>query len=72
LLGYYIPDFIVEENIVVEIKALNEMDNTHLAQIIGYLAVTQCPSGLLNLMSSEAEAENNPILPVDNIQSTTS
>jgi GxxExxY protein len=47
LLGYYVPDFVVEEKIVVEIKALNQLDNTHLAQVIGYLSVTNCPIGLL-------------------------
>lgn len=48
LIGYYIPDFIVEETVVVEIKALSGgMDNSHMAQIIGYLAVTGCPVGLL-------------------------
>src|SRR5689334_16486493 len=47
LLGYYIPDFIVAERIVVEIKALRSTDNSHLAQVIGYLAVTGCPVGLL-------------------------
>lgn len=47
LIGYYIPDFIVEKIVVVEIKALSGLDNSHLAQIIGYLAVTGCPIGLL-------------------------
>jgi GxxExxY protein len=47
LIGYYIPDFIVQDTIVVEIKALSRLDNTHLAQVIGYLAVTGCPVGLL-------------------------
>lgn len=48
LIGYYIPDFIVEETVVVEIKALSGgLDNTHVAQVIGYLAVTGCPVGLL-------------------------
>jgi len=47
LIGYYIPDFIVADQIVVEIKALKSMDNSHLAQVIGYLAVTGCPVGLL-------------------------
>jgi len=48
LVGYYIPDFIVEETVVVEIKALSSgLDNNHLAQIIGYLAVTGCSVGLL-------------------------
>jgi len=47
LIGYYIPDFIVAEQVVVEIKALSGLDNSHLAQVIGYLAVTGCPIGLL-------------------------
>jgi len=47
LIGYYIPDFIVDEKVVVEIKALNKIDNSHMAQMIGYLAVTGCSVGLL-------------------------
>ncbi|TAK35687.1 MAG: GxxExxY protein [Chloroflexota bacterium] len=47
LVGYYVPDFIVGEQVVVEIKALHGLDNTHLAQAIGYLAVTGCPIALL-------------------------
>ena len=47
LVGYYIPDFIVEEKVVVEIKALSGLDNSHIAQVITYLAVTGCPVGLL-------------------------
>jgi len=48
LIGYYIPDMIVEDLVVVEFKALSGgLDNSHVAQIIGYLAVTGCPVGLL-------------------------
>jgi len=47
LVGYYVPDFIVAERVIVEIKALSGLDNSHLAQVIGYLAVTGCPVGLL-------------------------
>lgn len=47
LAGYYIPDFVVEGTVIVEIKALRGLDNSHLAQIIGYLAVSTCPVGLL-------------------------
>ena len=46
LVGYYVPDFIVGEQVVVEIKALSGMDSTHVAQAIGYLAVTGCPAAL--------------------------
>jgi GxxExxY protein len=47
LLGYYVLDLLVGTAVVVEIKALDALDNTHLAQVIGYLAVTGCPVGLL-------------------------
>ena len=47
LIGYYIPDFIVADQVVVEIKALGDVDNSHVAQVIAYLAVTGCPIGLL-------------------------
>ena len=47
LIGYYIPDFVVEEKIIVEIKALRGLDNSHVAQVIGYLAISGCPQGLL-------------------------
>lgn len=47
LIGYYIPDFVVSDTIVVEIKALHAIENIHLAQVIGYLAVTGCLLGLL-------------------------
>lgn len=47
LIGYYVPDFVVDGQVIVEIKALSNIDNSHLAQVIGYLAVTGCPVGLL-------------------------
>ena len=47
LVGYYVPDFVVEEAVIVEIKALKGLDNSHLAQVIGYLAVSGITVGLL-------------------------
>jgi GxxExxY protein len=47
LLGYYIPDFVVGDKVVVEIKALQGLNDAHKAQAIGYLAVTRCPIALL-------------------------
>jgi GxxExxY protein len=35
LIGYYIPDFVVYEKVVVENKALKRLGNSHLAQVIG-------------------------------------
>ena len=39
MIGDYIPDFVVAGRIIVEIKALKGTDKSHLAQVIGYLAV---------------------------------
>ena len=47
LVGYYIPDFVVAGQVIVEIKALNALDDVHVAQVISYLAVTGCDVGLL-------------------------
>jgi GxxExxY protein len=45
--GYYIPDFLIERRLVLEIKALGGLSNDHLAQTICYLAATGCAVGLL-------------------------
>ena len=47
LVGLYYLDFLVEEKVIVEIKALRGLDNSHLAQVITYLTATDCPIGLL-------------------------
>jgi GxxExxY protein len=65
-IGYYIPDFIVEEDIVVEIKALKELDNSHISQVIGYLAVSGCSIGLLINFGARS-LEWKRILPPRNI-----
>ena len=67
LIGYYIPDFIVQEKVVVEIKALKGTDNSHLAQVIGYLAVTGCSLGLL-INFGERSLTYRRIMPPKNLQ----
>ncbi len=47
LVGYYVPDLIVEGKVVVELKALNGLNNSHVAQVVCYLMVTGCPVALL-------------------------
>ncbi len=66
LIGYYIPDYVMAKLIVVEIKALKNLDNSHLAQVIGYLAVTGCPQGLL-INFGARNLEYKRILPPKNI-----
>ena len=40
-------DLLVEECIVVELKAVERLHPVHLAQVITYLKLTGCPAGLL-------------------------
>ena len=42
-----IPDLIVGEAIVVDAKCVTAFDDTHIAQIIGYLSITGLRLGLL-------------------------
>ena len=40
-------DFFVEEKIMVELKALTQLENVHLAQALNYLEAYQIEIGLL-------------------------
>ena len=40
-------DFLVEEKVLVELKALTQMEDVHLAQAINYLEAYHLPVGLL-------------------------
>lgn len=44
---YYIADFVCYGNIIVELKALSAIDNSHYAQVLNYLKATGYPLGLL-------------------------
>ena len=43
----YRPDFVCYDNIIVEIKAVGDLDNTHRSQVYNYLKATGCQLGLL-------------------------
>jgi GxxExxY protein len=47
LLGYYIPDLIVEGKVIVELKAFAELHQKYLGQVITYLNFTRLEIGLL-------------------------
>jgi len=47
LVGYYIPDFIVEGKVIVEIKAFATLHQKYLGQVITYLNHTGLAVGLL-------------------------
>jgi GxxExxY protein len=46
-IGAFIPDIIVEEQVIVELKSCEHLIGEHQAQLINYLAVAKLPVGLL-------------------------
>ena len=44
---YYKADFLCFEKIIVELKALSELSNEHISQLINYLKATKLRVGLL-------------------------
>ena len=46
-IGKLIPDLIVNELVVVDEKVVEHFSETHLAQVLGYLAITKLQLGLL-------------------------
>lgn len=40
-------DLLVEETVIIEVKAVERFHPVHLAQLITYLKLTGCPAGLL-------------------------
>lgn len=44
---YYVADFICYDKIVIEIKALNELNNQHISQTLNYLKATGMKLALL-------------------------
>lgn len=54
----YRADFVCYDKIIVELKALSELDGTHRAQVINYLKATKMKLGLLvNFGETSAKAE---------------
>ena len=46
-IGIFVPDLIVEKQVIVELKSCEHLIGEHQAQLINYLAVTNLPVGLL-------------------------
>ena len=54
----YRADFVCCDKIIVELKALSELDGAHLAQVINYLKATKMKLGLLvNFGETSAKVE---------------
>jgi GxxExxY protein len=47
VVGYYNPDILVNGKIIVELKAVSAIDDTHEAQLLNYLRATGLTLGLL-------------------------
>jgi GxxExxY protein len=56
VVGEYIADLLVEGKVIVELKAVDEIDKIHEAQLMHYLKATNIPIGLLvNFKHPKAE-----------------
>jgi GxxExxY protein len=40
IIGNFKPDIVVEDKIILELKAVNAISNEHIAQLINYLVIT--------------------------------
>lgn len=47
VIGDYIADIVVDEKIIIELKAVNEIIDFHKAQLLNYLTITGYKLGLL-------------------------
>ena len=47
LTHHYIADFIIENQIILEIKAVSELTSSHIKQTLNYLAASKLKLGLL-------------------------
>jgi hypothetical protein len=68
--GLHYLDFLVEDKVVVEIKALSNLDNFCEAQVISYLKASGCEVGLL-INFGEGKLIYKRILPPKKIKGST-
>ncbi len=47
ILGEYFADLLVDNRLIVEIKACKNLADEHVAQLLGYLRSSRCEHGLL-------------------------
>ena len=56
VVGEYFPDIVVEDKVIIELKAVEQLQKIHEAQILNYLKATGYKVGLLiNFMHPKAE-----------------
>lgn len=44
---YYIADFVIDDLIILEVKAQKGAVENHFSQVLNYLAISKCPVGLI-------------------------
>lgn len=47
IVGEYIPDLIINELVIIELKCVEYLNDFHQAQLLNYLKATNCEVGLL-------------------------
>lgn len=55
--GNYFADLIVEDKIIIELKAVNELTKAHEVQLVNYLRATGIENGLLINFSESVEVK---------------
>ena len=56
MLGEYFADIVVEDKIIIELKAVDQLQKIHEAQLLNYLKATEYKIGLLiNFTHPKAE-----------------
>ena len=53
IIGRYFADFVVAGSVVVELKVANEILETHVAQVLGYLKAVSLKVGLLFVITKD-------------------
>ncbi len=46
-IGFLVPDLIVDNQVIVDTKVVKQFDESHMAQMIGYLSITNLKLALL-------------------------
>ena len=57
VVGDYFADLLIEETVIVEIKAAEAIHEAHRAQLINYLRATTCEVGFVFNFGPEADFE---------------
>ena len=55
LIGEYYSDLLIENKVIIELKACEVLMNVHVAQLMNYLKATEIEVGLLLNFGEEAE-----------------